>query len=67
MTKKRMWSVNATVVGGKHLGFYEAETADEAIDEAMKKDGGVHLCHHCAGECENAELENVTAEPVDEV
>lgn len=67
MTKKRMWSVNATVVGGTHLGVYQAATAEEAIELAFDAHGGISFCHHCSGRCENPEIENVTAEPVDEV
>lgn len=64
--KLKRWSITATVVGGKHLGVYEAATAEEAIKKGIEKNGWVNLCHQCVGECENAEIENVTAEETDE-
>lgn len=64
--KLRKYSVNATVIGGKHLGFYMAKSPKEAIEKALKKDGGVSLCRQCVRECENAELENVEAELVED-
>lgn len=64
--KTKRWSVNATVVGGTHMGIFEAETAEEAIDKAWKAHEGISFCHHCSHQCENPEIENVTADPLDE-
>ena len=63
---KKTWSVNAAVAGGKHIGDFEAETGEEAIEMASRS-ASVDLCHQCASECENAECEWMTAECGDEV
>jgi hypothetical protein len=62
MAKKR-WRVNGTVVGGKYLGEYEADTAEEAVELALDE-AHVSFCHQCSGECENAEVEDATAEEI---
>jgi hypothetical protein len=64
--KTKRWSVNATVVGGKHLGIFEAATAEEAVEKAIEAHEGINLCFHCSHHCENADIEDVTAEPADE-
>ena len=58
------YSVNASVVGSKHLGVYEAENKEDAIRQAMDENGYVSLCHQCSSECEDAEIEDVSAEPI---
>jgi hypothetical protein len=62
---KRRWSVNGAVVGGKHIGVYEAETGADAIEMA-RGDASVSLCHHCADECEDPEVERLVATCGDE-
>ncbi len=65
--KKAKWLVNGSVVGGKYLGEVEAATEDEALALAHELSTvSVDLCHRCAGECENAEIEEITVERVDE-
>jgi hypothetical protein len=59
------YSVNAAVVGSKHLGVYEAKNEDEAIEKAMKENGSVGMCHQCSSECEDPEINDVTAELID--
>jgi len=58
------FNVYGSVVGSKFIGTYEAKTRDEAIDKASR-DAHVSLCHHCATECENAEVDELTAERVE--
>lgn len=63
--KKHRYSVSATVIGSKHIGFFEAESEEEALRMAEEKNGGVSLCHSCERECEGAEIEELTAERID--
>lgn len=63
---KKTWTVSASVVGGKHIGTYVADTGEEAIQMAQA-DADVRFCHQCDGECENAECETFTASCGNEV
>ena len=54
--------VYGKVVGTKYLGTYEAKTKQDAIEQGVKKEGFISLCHHCSKECEDAEVTNITAE-----
>ncbi len=56
--------VTGTVVGSIHLGEYDAETAEEAVEKALDK-AYVGFCHQCSHQCENAEVESAEAELVD--
>lgn len=48
MPMKR-WSVNASVVGSKHIGYVEAETQEEAEKLGWDHtDCYVSVCHQCA-------------------
>lgn len=62
------YSVNAAVIGSKHLGVFEADTPEKAIEMALDENGYVSLCHQCSDECESPEIDedNISAEPVDE-
>ena len=60
----KKWDVNATVVGSKYLGEFRANTKQEAIDKAVKANDWISLCHQCASECEDAEIQDVTASEV---
>ncbi len=62
MSRKRVYSVSATVSGGRWLGNYVATSPEQAIEIAMKKHGCVSLCHQCAPMCEDAEITDVSAE-----
>jgi hypothetical protein len=55
------WRVYGTVVGSTYLGDVEADTEEEAI-EIMSKKSYVSFCHQCAHNCEDPQVENVTAE-----
>jgi hypothetical protein len=59
------YRVNATVVGNKYIGDFEAESK-EAANEAASKVAGVYLCHQCEKECADAEISELTAELVEE-
>lgn len=51
------------VVGSKYLGCFEAETAEEAVSKALNKgEAYVSLCHQCAEQCEDGEIEDATAD-----
>jgi hypothetical protein len=56
------YSVNASVVGSKHLGVFEADTKEKAIEMALSENGSVNLCHHCSCQCQDPEIDDVTAE-----
>lgn len=58
----KRWNVYGRVVGSKFLGTVEAQTEEEAIELAMRTAGHVGLCHQCAEQCEDAEIEDATAE-----
>lgn len=58
--------VVGTVIGSKYLGEFEADTPEEAVEKALASDkASVNLCHRCAGECENAEIDEAIADPAD--
>lgn len=60
---KKKWHVNGFVVGGKYLGLFEADTAEEAVEKALNAMGGpISLCHQCSRECENGTVEEAEAE-----
>ena len=65
--KLKKFRVCGSVMGGKYLGEFMAETAEEAIEMALESEAAyVSLCHQCAGECENAEVQSAEAEEVSE-
>ena len=59
----KTYLIHGTVVGSKYLGEVEAETAQEALDIAIKElDFSVSLCHQCSGQCEDGEIDHYGAE-----
>jgi hypothetical protein len=51
---------NGTVMGGKYLGEVEADSPEKAIEKAWELDTTyVHLCHQCAGECEDPQIDRI--------
>jgi hypothetical protein len=60
------YNVYGRVVGSKFLGTFEAENPQRAEKMALKENGHVSLCYHCADECENAEIDDVIVEPADD-
>lgn len=59
------WRVTAKVVGSKYLGEFEAKSKREAEALAFESEkAGISLCHQCADECEDPEVESVHAERV---
>ena len=62
------WRVSGTVAGSKYLGEVEADTPEGAKEKAFAElDCSVNLCHQCADECEDAEVQelHVWVEEVD--
>lgn len=56
------WAVNGIVKGGKFLGYFEAETKEQAIALALNTDeANVSLCNQCSGECEDGAIEEADA------
>lgn len=57
--------INATVVGGKYIGEFEADTAEKAIEMAEQSEKAyVSLCHHCTDQCEDPECSEFHAEEI---
>ncbi len=56
-----VWDVHARVSGTKYLGRFRAKTAEEAIELAIQANGRVSLCHQCAAECEDGEVDKAEA------
>lgn len=56
------YSVNASVVGSKHLGVFEAATPEEAEAKALEKAGHISVCHQCSSEVEDPEINEVFVE-----
>lgn len=52
------------VVGSKYLGEVEADSEEEAEERALElESASVSLCHQCASECEDPQIDKITAEP----
>ena len=58
------YNVYGKVVGSKFIGTFEADSEREAMEKAGEN-ASISLCHYCSGECENAEIEDFTAEVVE--
>lgn len=56
------WRVNGTVTGGKYLGTYEAETAEQAEEMAMEAEGTITFCHECSKNLGDFEITKALAE-----
>jgi hypothetical protein len=55
------------VVGSKYLGVFEAETEEEATEKALASEAAcISLCHQCAGECEDPEVERIDIDIAEE-
>lgn len=56
------WDIHGRVVGSIFLGSVEAATREEAIEKAWTLPNCcVSLCHQCARQCEDAEIDKITA------
>lgn len=56
--------VYGQVTGTKYLGIVEADTEEAAIDLALQN-ASVHICHQCKKECEDPQIQDAKAEPVE--
>jgi hypothetical protein len=59
------YDVYGAVTGTKYLGEYTAKNKAEAKEMALR-DASVSLCFQCTSECEDATVESVSAEKVEE-
>lgn len=59
------YMIHATVVASKHIGEYEAETEEQAIEMAWE-DAYVSICHQCSGEVDEPKIDELHAEKVDQ-
>lgn len=55
----KTYSCWGKVVGSKYLGEVQAETAAEAYELAMKLNSHISLCHQCAHEVDDLEVEEM--------
>lgn len=59
------FNIYATVTGGKYIGEFEADTAEQAIEMAQESEAaGIRLCHQCSDECEDPECTEFHADEV---
>lgn len=59
----KTYHVFGKVTGTKYLGRVSADSLEEAIRKAGHLDSThVNLCHQCAGECEDPEVEEISVE-----
>lgn len=59
------YNVVGKVYASKFLGVFEADTPEEAVEMALNSDSAsICLCHQCADEAEDAQVEDAIASPV---
>lgn len=58
------YSVTGTVVASTHIGEFDAVDAEQAMEFA-RNEASVSLCHQCAREMSDPEIEYLTAEDVE--
>ncbi len=57
--------VYGAVKATKYLGEFDGATKEAAIEAAQSgQTNQIVLCHHCSGQCEDPEIDELTAEPV---
>lgn len=62
-----LYRVYGHVIGSKYLGEVEAADASAAAEKGIElEEAYVSLCHQCADQCEDAHVENVSVELVEE-
>lgn len=53
------------MTGTKYLGTVDADSEEDAKDKAWGLESAdVCLCHQCAGECDDAQINGIELEPV---
>lgn len=61
--KMKKWHIYGVVTGTKYMGMVHADTEKEAQKRGMELDSGsVTLCHHCAEQCSDPEIQDVNVE-----
>lgn len=58
----KKWNVYGKVQATKFLGTFEAETAEQAEEMALEKNGHVSVCHQCCREVEDPEIQECIVE-----
>lgn len=62
-----LYRVSASVVGSKYLGVLRAKDKDEAEEKAFHmSEAYASLCHQCARQCEDAEIDEIHLEEITE-
>jgi hypothetical protein len=64
----KKWAVYAKVTGSRYIGKFEADTEQEAIDEANNKSprcGIATVCHQCSDVIEEIEVEADCADEIE--
>lgn len=59
------YRVYGIITGDKFLGEYEAETEDQAKQQA-EGEAFINLCHHCSKEIDGAEIQELQIELVED-
>lgn len=57
------YNVYALITGSKFLGEYEADSPEEACAMA-EPNADVSICHQCAKEIDDAQIDSLQAEPL---
>lgn len=57
------YRVYGKVVGTKYIGVYEGNTKEEAENKAYK-DSSISLCHYCAEEISDPQIEELILEEI---
>lgn len=59
------YSISAKVVGSKYLGEVEADSEEDAIQKGYSLGTTyISICHECSSQCEDAEVDEITATPI---
>lgn len=67
MKKLKKYRVTGHVFAGKYLGIVEAENEEDAKEKGLNLEtASVSLCHACAEECEDPQVEDVTVEEIED-
>lgn len=61
------FAVTGVVTGSKYLGEFEADSPEAAVALALNsEEARVDMCHSCADQCEDAEVNDAIASLIEE-